>query len=429
MKIEKFNEICNYLKEVIDNSSFTNHVFCVGGCCRDEILYSEIKDIDIAVDIQNGGIKFANWLYKKKLLAEKPVTFPAYSTVQFKLKKFPDIELEAVQTRKEKYTDKSNRNPITAFGTIKEDCFRRDLTINSLYKNLSTGKILDITNSGISDIKNHIIRTPLNPDETFDDDPLRMLRCIRFAARYNWKISENTWMGILKNSERLIIISHERIRDELNKMLSSDYPAYALKMLFHSSLYKFLFGKAFDKVRNNESNFKKLLDNLGKLSKKDFLLKLSFIMLFICQNENEIKDILMNLKYSNKEIDDVTAYFKIVNNFDKAEKNFGDNIEDWWCYSQQYICQSEERFDNSIKLFCLFSDSHSIVSHLKDSKKYNFFDYHLPVSGNDVMKFFSIPPSYVVKSKLDELMITAFKNPNISNNKDLLLNKILNTNH
>src|SRR5574344_534237 len=152
MKKEDFNEICEYLKTIIKGTEFENHVFCVGGCCRDEILKHEIKDIDLTVDIRNGGIKLSNWLYENGFLKIKPVVYPSYNTSQFRLGKFPRYELEAVQTRKEKYADRTNRNPETAFGTLKEDCMRRDFTINTIYKNISTGKYLDMTGRGIEDI-------------------------------------------------------------------------------------------------------------------------------------------------------------------------------------------------------------------------------------------------------------------------------------
>ena len=117
-------------------------------------------------------------------------------------------------------TDHSCRNPETAFGSIEEDCMRRDLTINALYTNVSTGEVVDITGKGVNDIRNHVVRTPAAPDLTYDDDPLRILRCIRFASRYGWEIEQDTYDGMVRNVQRLAIITKERVRDELDKMLT-----------------------------------------------------------------------------------------------------------------------------------------------------------------------------------------------------------------
>lgn len=130
------------------------------------------------------------------------------------LNEFPEVELEFVQTRKEKYIDHSCRNPESAFGTIEGDCMRRDLTINALYTNISTGKIVDITGKGIADIKNHIIRTPNAPGFIYDDDPLRILRCIRFASRYGWDIEPETYEGMVRNVHRLVTITKKRVKDD-----------------------------------------------------------------------------------------------------------------------------------------------------------------------------------------------------------------------
>ena len=119
-----------------------------------------IKDVDLAVNMPDGGIAFAEWLRKKKLTIGNPVTFPKYGTARLRLKRFPDDELELVQTRSEKYTDRNSRDPSTAFGSIEEDCLRRDLTINSLYYDISRDRMLDLSGRGICDIENHIIETP-----------------------------------------------------------------------------------------------------------------------------------------------------------------------------------------------------------------------------------------------------------------------------
>ncbi|MDE6380203.1 MAG: hypothetical protein K2L11_07000, partial [Muribaculaceae bacterium] len=167
----------------------------------------------------DGGVKFAMWLLRHKYLVEMPVLFRKFGTAKLRLRKFPEEEIEVVQTRAEKYTDKTSRCPEVVNGTIEEDCFRRDFTVNTLYRNIKTGEILDMTGRGIHDIREGVIRTPLDPYETFDDDPVRILRCLRFAARFGWKVDEATMEALKASVERLSIVSRERWSAEFRKML------------------------------------------------------------------------------------------------------------------------------------------------------------------------------------------------------------------
>ena len=226
-----YNEIIAYLRDVIHDTQWEGNVYTVGGCCRDSIMNLDIHDIDLAVTVPDGGVVFAQWLEEKGLLTEPPVLFKRYSTSRLHLKAFPQHEIEVVQTRKEKYTDHNSRNPEVVFGSIEEDCIRRDLTINSLYQNVTTGEMVDITGKAIDDIKNHRIRTPLDPDIIFDDDPVRILRTIRFATRLGWKIPSDILESMTRNSHRLAIIRMERIQVEFEKMLCGPDPAEALRLL------------------------------------------------------------------------------------------------------------------------------------------------------------------------------------------------------
>ncbi|MDE7095881.1 MAG: hypothetical protein K2O47_00120 [Muribaculaceae bacterium] len=214
-----YHKILEYFRRISEGTKWDGHLYAVGGCVRDEILGTPIHDVDIAVDLPDGGVNFTMWLLRHKYLLEMPVLFRKFGTARFRLRKFPEEEIEAVQTRAEKYTDKTSRCPEVVSGTIKEDCFRRDFTVNSLYRNIKTGEILDMTGRGIHDIKEGIIRTPLDPYETFDDDPVRILRCMRFAARYGWKIDDETMEALKRSVERLSIVSKERWGGEFRKML------------------------------------------------------------------------------------------------------------------------------------------------------------------------------------------------------------------
>lgn len=219
MKDSTYQKILDYFRKISEGTKWDGHLFAVGGCVRDEILGSEVHDVDIAVDVPNGGVNFAMWLLRHKYLTGMPILFKKFGTAKLTLRKFPQEEIEVVQTRAEKYTSKTSRCPEVVSGTIKEDCFRRDFTVNTLYRNIKTGEILDMTGRGVHDIKEGIIRTPLDPYETFDDDPVRILRCLRFAARFGWKIDEATMEAVKSSVDRLAIVSRERWSGEFRKML------------------------------------------------------------------------------------------------------------------------------------------------------------------------------------------------------------------
>lgn len=214
-----YHQILDYFRGIIKGTKWEGHLFAVGGCVRDEILGAEIHDIDIAVDVPNGGVLFTRWLGRRRQLAGQPIFFLKFGTAKMRLRRFPDDEIELVQTRAERYTDKTSRCPEVISGSIREDCFRRDFTVNTLYRNISTGEILDMTGLAINDIREGIIRTPMNPYETFDDDPVRILRCLRFAARFGWKIDDATMEALEANISRLAIVSRERWAAEFQKML------------------------------------------------------------------------------------------------------------------------------------------------------------------------------------------------------------------
>ena len=231
MTVEHYHTILDYIRRTIAGTQWEGKVYAVGGCCRDEILGVDINDIDLAVELAGGGIGFADWLFDQGLTMKEPVRFPSFGTARVELADFPDVEVEFVQTRAEKYTDSTRRDPTTVFGSIEADCRRRDLTINALYYDISRQTMLDILGCSIDDIRNHIIRTPADPQVTFDDDPVRILRAIRFAARYGWEIQPSTFEGMKANAERLRIVRPERMQAEFNKMLLGPHPSRALELL------------------------------------------------------------------------------------------------------------------------------------------------------------------------------------------------------
>ncbi|MFE3867948.1 CCA tRNA nucleotidyltransferase [Flavobacterium sp. LS2P90] len=225
----------NKIFEVISKASQELNVdsYVIGGFVRDLILNRDFKkDIDIVA--VGSGIELA--LKVSQLLPKKPKVqvFKTYGTAMLR---FEDTEIEFVGARKESYHFES-RNPVVENGTLEDDQNRRDFTINALALSLNAknfGELSDPFN-GLEDLKNKIIRTPLDPDITFSDDPLRMLRGIRFANQLGFDIEENSLKSIAKNAERIKIISGERIVDELNKILSTDKPSVGFLLLFKTGL-------------------------------------------------------------------------------------------------------------------------------------------------------------------------------------------------
>ncbi len=216
--------------------------YVIGGFVRDNILGRPCKDIDIvAVDhkaeITAVGIRLAEAVGKR--LRIHVIVFKNFVTAQVKLE---DWEVEFVGARRESYS-RDSRKPIVEDGSLKDDQDRRDFTINAMAISLnasSYGELLDPFN-GMSDLEAQIIRTPLNPDITYSDDPLRMMRAIRFAAQLNFVIEKESLDSITRNAERINIISKERIIDELNKIISAVVPSFGFKLLFNSKLLPFIF--------------------------------------------------------------------------------------------------------------------------------------------------------------------------------------------
>lgn len=207
--------------------------YVIGGFVRDLILKRDFKkDIDI-VAVGSGidlALKVAEFLPNKP----KVQVFKNYGTAMLR---FEDTEIEFVGARKESYVTES-RNPIVESGTLEDDQNRRDFTINALALSLNPknfGELIDPFN-GLQDLANKIIKTPLNPDITFSDDPLRMMRGIRFAAQLGFEIEANSFNSIKNNCERIKIISGERIVDELNKIMMTDKPSVGFILLYKAGL-------------------------------------------------------------------------------------------------------------------------------------------------------------------------------------------------
>ncbi len=211
--------------------------YVVGGYVRDMILKRPSKDIDFVC--VGSGIELARAVARALDKPNKVNVFKNFGTANIR---FGDYELEFVGARKESYRADS-RKPIVEDGSLEDDQQRRDFTINALAIGLNKanyGKLIDPFN-GVADMKRKIIRTPQDPSITFSDDPLRMMRAIRFAAQLNFDIAPETFDGIVSNQERIGIVSQERITDELNKIILTRKPSYGFKLLYHAGLLQRIF--------------------------------------------------------------------------------------------------------------------------------------------------------------------------------------------
>ena len=209
--------------------------FVIGGFVRDFLLKrGDAKDIDVVAI--GDGIKLAQQVAKNLPNKPKVQIFKTYGTAMLK---HDDIEIEFVGARKESYTEDS-RNPAVENGSLVDDQNRRDFTINALALNLKAQRFGDLIDpfNGIKDLENKIIKTPLNPDITYSDDPLRMLRAIRFATQLDFTIEDKSLESITKNSDRIKIITNERIVTELHKILESKRPSLGFLLLETTGLLK-----------------------------------------------------------------------------------------------------------------------------------------------------------------------------------------------
>ena len=245
--------------------------YVVGGYVRDIFLQRPSKDIDVVV--VGSGIVVAEALGKRLGRGSHLSVFKNFGTAQVK---FRGTEVEFVGARKESYTHDS-RKPVVENGTLEDDQNRRDFTINALAVCLNKDRFGELVDpfDGIGDLKERTIRTPLDPDVTFSDDPLRMMRCIRFATQLNFYIDDDTFEALGRNRERISIISRERIADELNKIILSPAPSKGFIDLDRSGLLELIFpelvalqGVETRNGRGHKDNFYHTLEVLDNISKK-----------------------------------------------------------------------------------------------------------------------------------------------------------------
>jgi poly(A) polymerase len=260
------HSIFQEISKVADQMQLETYV--IGGFVRDLYLKRKSKDIDIVTI--GSGTELAQKVSEN--LKNKPQVnvFKNFGTAMLKYK---DLEIEFVGARKESY-QRDSRKPIVENGTLEDDQNRRDFTINALALGLNKsnfGELIDPFN-GIEDLENKIIRTPLEPDITFSDDPLRMMRAIRFSAQLGFEIQSETLQSISKNRERINIVSGERIIDEINKIMMANKPSVGFKLMEETGLLKIIFPellqlKGVEKINGvgHKDNFYHTLEVLDRI--------------------------------------------------------------------------------------------------------------------------------------------------------------------
>ena len=445
----KYVRLIEKLRELVKGSVFEGKLYIVGGFVRDAILGNPIKDVDLVVEAPDGGIGFATWAtYNTNcfVATKNPCLFPNYGTAKFQFTNDPevaDIELECVQTRKEKY-NKESRNPATAYGTIQEDAMRRDLTINALYYNISTDEICDFTNRGLHDIENHIIRTTGDADVIFEDDPLRILRVVRFSTRLGWPIEKNTWIGMITNSKRVGILTQERVTDEINKMLLCDNPGEAILKLDRCNvLHRIIPSMAESKhvyqdLRPKRTLFDHTLEVLDKTPKR---LETRLAALFhdigkiTTYNKNfmfhqsigadNAEEIMKLMKYSNATIAKVKM---AIENHESFSSYMGNNVP-----RPAVIRKFISKFDGDddaleIALDLIHANNISQMYGKKikqvpgirekikelDAKNESCKKIKLPIDGNAIMTEFNLKPTKLLGTLILQVKNAVIENPKLT---------------
>lgn len=445
--------VLNFIQNLIKNTNWENKIFLAGGAVRDEIMGKPAKDLDFVVNGDlNSGIEFSKWLAGKMgnyKVESNPVIYPRFGTSKLSLtnNKFnlPNIELEFVAPRKEKYFDGSRKPDVTG-GELIDDVMRRDLTINSLIKNISNNQVLDLSGHGIDDIKNGIIRTTSNPDIIFGEDPLRMMRCIRFFVKYGFTLDKTIIPAIKKNAHLINSISSERISDELNKILVSKNPSEGIRMLKESGLLSHIieefndaigmkqnvyhkddvFDHTMEVLKNSPDNLKTrlmaLFHDIGKTVTKSVSPDGSIHFYEHEKVGQEIaRKIMFRLKYPNDLINAVVS--GIGNHMSlKHGGNDGSGISDKTL--RKFAANVGENLEDILDLIHADNISHSDESSMPEQiemvrKRLKTLNNNidnkpkLPINGSDLINI-GLKPSPLFKEILNAVEDRWFENPNIT---------------
>ena len=439
--------ILNIVKKTIQGTEWENKVNLVGGAVRDQIMGEPVDDLDFVVEGNiSAGLDFATWLCRKWNVFKEgsnPVVFPKYGTASMHYK---NVKLEFVAPRKEKYTPGS-RNPVVSDGVLMDDATRRDLTINSLMRNISTNKILDLTGKGLSDIKNGIIRTPLEPDITFKDDPLRMLRLIRFSVKYNFKIEDDAMNSIIKNAKLITTITSERVRDELNKILLTKNPSKGINLLKETGLLQYIieeFNETIGMTQNKHHTEDVFQHSMSVLSNTPGDLKTRLIALFHDigktltrtvtpegsvhfygheeASERMVRQIMARLKYPGELIDAVAMgvrqHMILKHGEDDTSKLSDKSL-------RKFVTAVGNNLENILDVIHADNISHADESVMKNqietvrqrinqlNSQITKTNSKLPINGNDLISM-GLKPGPIIGKILNAVEDAWYENPNIT---------------
>ncbi len=442
----------NPILKLIGQVAGQTETYVVGGYVRDLIMDKPSKDIDI-VCVGSGidlASKIADRLPGKAFLS----VFKNFGTAQIK---FDGQEIEFVGARKESYRSES-RKPIVEDGTLEDDQLRRDFTINALAICLNEDRFGELIDpfGGQKDIKRKILKTPLEPSITFSDDPLRIMRAFRFAAQLKFDIEANTFEATQKNAERLVIVSQERITDELNKLILSPNPGYGFNLMFHAGVLEHVFpemvrlhGVKTVEGKSHKDNFfhtLKVLENVA-LTSDNLWLRWAAILHDIAKPKTQRFDdkngwtfhgheelgarmvpqifrkmklpLNEKMKYVQKLVRLHLRPIALVSDVitDSALRRLlfeaGNDLDDLMA-----LCRADITSKNNIKVAKYLSNFDKVELKLKEIEERDHMrNFQPPVSGEMIMEYFRIPPSKIVGEIKDEIK-EAILEGKIGNNFD-----------
>jgi poly(A) polymerase len=440
----KMKDIIIQIQQAIRGTIFAGKTFIIGGYVRDKLLNINSFDLDIVVELPNGGEQLAQLLYEKKL-SGKPVLYQNFGTSYVKMQ---GKKVELLMTRKESYREK-NRKPDVVPATLKEDIERRDFTINTLAIDIATGKLLDISGKGIADLEKKIIRTVGEPESIFTEDPLRLLRAIRFAKQLNFQLEEKTQQAITLSAEKLAYISWERKKEELEKMLLLPQPSQAIRQLMEFGLMNYIIPELAElqDLQQNKYHhldalnhtllvldltkplllhrFAALLHDIGKKRTlwKDENGKIHFHKHEII-GESMAKNILRRLTYSSHFINDTAFIIKNHMRFKKAGTK-AEEITDKTL--RRIILQARNRWNALLDVIhadnCAHSEEFSLPQQIPQLKKrvqklqFTQTKQKMPIDGNTIKTHFSINEGKLVGDFLKKAEEIWLENPDISEKK------------
>ena len=467
------NDVFRSISEAADSLGVECYV--VGGYVRDLFLERNTNDIDVVV--VGSGIQVAETL--KKNIGKKAhlSVFRNFGTAQLKYKTKSDTDskqseeiiVEFVGARKESYSHDS-RKPMVEDGTLEDDQNRRDFTINALAICLNKNRFGELVDPfcGLEDMEDGIIRTPLDPEVTFDDDPLRMMRCIRFATQLNFYIEEETFDAIKRNVERIQIISGERIQEELNKILLSPYPSKGFYYLRESGLLDILLPElcALDNVetrngrshKNNYYHTLEVLENVAKRDKGNLWLRWAALLHDIgkpkCKRWDPIQGwtfhnhklvgakmvanifrrlklpLDMKMKYVQKMVDLHMRPIAIADDgvTDSAVRRLlndaGDDIDDL-----MLLCEADITSKNQQRKQMFLDNFKMVREKLEDLKKRDYKRLLQPcIEGNEIMEMFNLPPGREVGT-LKQVMKDAVLDNRVANEREPLMKLLMEQAH